>query len=131
MSDLLTVHLYTAEFEKWKQMLSQLVAGQTEDVAAFPLVVRSVFFRTQMPFIVSESGGFGFSNYGGLHDSDERARQITRYKEELRKYPIAGDVYTQATNIEEEQNGIIDAVSCELKVPAGLLASRSPKIYRK
>jgi hypothetical protein len=42
----------------------------------------------------------------------------------LRANPIAGDVYTQATNIEEEQNGIIDFITGGLNVPEGLLNSR-------
>jgi hypothetical protein len=45
------------------------------------------------------------------------------FKQELRKRPIAGDIYTQATNIEEEKNGILDAHTGELRVPAGILAS--------
>ena len=44
--------------------------------------------------------------------------------QELRRRPIAGDVYTQATNIEDERNGLIDPQTGALSVPAGLLASR-------
>ena len=124
-SDLLTAHLYTPEIEQWKVVLDKLVDGQLNGVAAFPLVVGDPFFyRHQVPLIVSEWGGFGFVNYGGPKDSDDRATQIKLFKEELRKRPIAGDVYTQATNIEEERNGIIDAGTGELKVPAGILASK-------
>ncbi len=36
---------------------------------------------------------------------------------------MAGDVYTQATNIEDEQNGLIHASTGELKVPENLLKS--------
>ncbi len=36
---------------------------------------------------------------------------------------IAGDVYTQATNIEDEKNGLIDAGTGELKVRENLLRS--------
>jgi hypothetical protein len=125
-SDLLTVHLYTASLEHWKQLLDKLVSGQLKDVAAFPLVTGDPFFyRNQLPLLVSEWGGFGFADYGGPKDNGERTEQITLFKQELRKRPIAGDVYTQATNIEEEQNGIIDAATGVLKVPAGLLNSRS------
>ncbi|HEX8561533.1 MAG TPA: glycoside hydrolase family 2 TIM barrel-domain containing protein [Flavobacterium sp.] len=121
-SDLLTAHLYTPELERWEQVLDELVAGKLEGVAAFPLVVGDpFFFRKQVPLIVSEWGGFGFVDYGGPKDDDERATQIKLFKQELRKRPIAGDVYTQATNIEDERNGIIDAVTGELKVPEGLL----------
>jgi hypothetical protein len=123
-SDILTVHLYTPELTRWKEMLDQLVAGQLIGVAAFPLVVGDPFFyRNQVPLIVSEWGGFGFADYGGPKDSEERTHQIRLYKDELRKRPIAGDVYTQATNIEEERNGLIDSGTGELKVPAGLLKS--------
>ncbi len=58
---------------------------------------------------------------------NDRTTQIKLFKEELRKRPIAGDVYTQATNIEDERNGIIDAGTGELKVPAGILASKPPQ----
>lgn len=123
-SDLLTAHLYTPDIQRWREMLDQLVSGQLVGVAAFPLVVGDPFFyRKQVPLVVSEWGGFGFVEYGGPKDDNERAKQIRLFKEELRKRPIAGDVYTQATNIEDERNGLIDEVTGELNVPAGLLAS--------
>ncbi|MCW3079222.1 sugar-binding domain-containing protein [Segetibacter sp.] len=123
-SDLLTAHLYTPDIQRWRQMLDQLVSGQMVGVAAFPLVVGDPFFyRNQVPLIVSEWGGFGFIDYGGPNDDAERAKQISLFKDELRKRPIAGDVYTQATNIEDERNGLIDEETGALKVPAGLLAS--------
>jgi beta-galactosidase/beta-glucuronidase len=123
-SDLLTAHLYTPDLQRWNQMLDQLVSGQLNGVAAFPLVVGDPFFyRRQVPLVVSEWGGFGFADYGGPKDSDERTVLIKRFKEALRSRPIAGDVYTQATNIEEERNGLIDSGTGELKVPAGLLRS--------
>jgi hypothetical protein len=100
-----------------------------EGVAAFPLVIGDPFFyRRQVPLIVSEWGGFGFADYGGPKDSEERATQIALYKQELRKRAIAGDVYTQATNIEDERNGLIDFGTGELKVPANLLNARDQKM---
>ncbi len=123
-TDLLTVHLYTPDIEKWKSSLDQLLQGENVGIAAFPLVIGDpFFFKQQNPVIISEWGGFGFVDYGGPHDANDRAEKITRYKEELRKRNIAGDVYTQATNIEDEKNGLIDAVTGELKVPEGLLSS--------
>ncbi|MGI8637931.1 MAG: glycoside hydrolase family 2 protein, partial [Segetibacter sp.] len=123
-SDMLTAHLYTPDLERWKHMLDQLVSGQMVGVAAFPLVVGDPFFyRNHVPLVVSEWGGFGFVEDGGPQDDNERAKQIRLFKEELRKRPIAGDVYTQATNIEDERNGLIDAVTGELHVPAGLFSS--------
>ena len=123
-SDLLTAHLYTPDVQRWQEMLDQLVSGQLVGVAAFPLVVGDPFFyRNQVPLVVSEWGGFGFVEYGGPKDDNERAEQIRLFKDELRKRPIAGDVYTQATNIEDERNGLIDAETGALNVPAGLLAS--------
>jgi beta-galactosidase/beta-glucuronidase len=123
-SDLLTAHLYTPEIGRWKELLQKLVDGELNGVTAYPLVVGDPFFyRKQVPIIVSEWGGFGFVNYGGPQDADEQAKQIRLFKEEIRKYPIAGDVYTQATNIEDERNGLIDDHTGELRVPAGLLRS--------
>jgi hypothetical protein len=52
-----------------------------------------------------------------------RAELIKQYKMELTTRPVAGDVYTQATNIEDEKNGLIDTETGELLVPAGLLKS--------
>lgn len=109
-------------------MLDQLVRGQLVGVAAFPLVVGDPFFyKTQVPLVISEWGGFGFADYGGPEDSEARAEQISLYKKELRKRTIAGDVYTQATNIEDEKNGLIDDRTGELKVPAGILKARDEK----
>ncbi|MEO6915161.1 MAG: sugar-binding domain-containing protein [Chitinophagaceae bacterium] len=124
-SDLLTAHLYTPDLNHWKNLLDKLTAGELDNVAAFPLVVGDPFFyRNQLPLIVSEWGGFGFVNYGGPADANDRAEKIKLFKEELRKRPIAGDVYTQATNIEDERNGLIDNATGRLMVPEGLLSSR-------
>lgn len=123
-SDLLTVHLYTPELEHWNRLLDELIAGKLIGVAAFPLTVGDpFFFRKQVPLLVSEWGGFGFADYGGPKDDEQRTTQIKQYKDELRKRAIAGDVYTQATNIEDEKNGLIDFTTGELNVPEGLLNS--------
>jgi beta-galactosidase/beta-glucuronidase len=128
-SDLLTVHLYTPELERWKALLDQLTQGKMDDVAAFPIVVGDPFFyRRQAPMLISEWGGFGFADYGGPKNNDERAHQITLFKKELRDRQFAGDVYTQATNIEDERNGIIDFGTGELKVPDGLFTDEDPAI---
>lgn len=124
-SDLLTAHLYTPDLTHWQWMLDELTRGNLDTIAAFPLVVGDPFFyRKQVPLVVSEWGGFGFENYGGPVDDTDRASQITLFKEELAKRSVAGDVYTQATNIENERNGLIDFETGALKVPAGLLASK-------
>jgi hypothetical protein len=81
------------------------------------------FFRRQVPLIVSEWGGFGFADYGGPQSDADRAAQIRLFKKELRTRPIAGDVYTQATNIEDERNGIIDFNTGSFTIPEGLLDS--------
>src|SRR5688500_1336780 len=105
-------------------MLDKLMRGETEDVAAQPLVVGDPFFlRGHVPIVISEWGGFGFPDYGGPDDFAERARRITAFKKELRSRNFSGDVYTQATDVEEEQNGLLDAKTGALRVPAGLLAS--------
>ncbi|WP_293894997.1 glycoside hydrolase family 2 protein [Flavobacterium sp.] len=123
-SDLLTVHLYTPDIEHWRNLLDGLCEGQLNGVAAFPLVVGDPFFyRSQVPLLVSEWGGFGFENYGGPEGDSERTRLIGLFKKELRRRPIAGDIYTQATNIEDEKNGIINAETGELNVSPGLLKS--------
>ncbi|AQG81099.1 glycoside hydrolase family 2 protein [Spirosoma montaniterrae] len=125
-SDLLTAHLYTPDPGHWRNLLDRLTQGELEGVAAFPLVVGDPFFyRRQVPLLVSEWGGFGFANYGGPTDADDRTDRIRLFKRELRERPIAGDVYTQATNIEDERNGLIDFHTGELLVPAGLLRSGS------
>ena len=83
------------------------------------------FYRGQVPLIISEWGGFGFSNYGGPGEENEKADRISAFKREMRRRPVAGDIYTQATSIEEEVNGIIEPTSGELLVPPDLLNSRS------
>jgi hypothetical protein len=130
-SDLLTAHLYTPDLPFWQDLLDRLTNGEMIGVAAHPLVVGDPFFyRKQLPFVISEWGGFGFPDYGGPQDQAERTSRIREFKEELRRRPIAGDIYTQATNIEDERNGLIDAHTGELSVPAGLLFSRDLKIGR-
>lgn len=123
-SDLLTAHLYTPDADRWRELLDRLIAGNLADVAVNPLVVGDPFFyRRQVPLLVSEWGGFGFADYGGPEGAEARTERIRLFKEEMRKRPIAGDVYTQATDIEDERNGLIDPQTGALSVPAGLLAS--------
>lgn len=125
-SDLLTAHLYTPELQRWKELLDMMVNGELIGVAAFPLVVGDPFFyKRQLPLIVSEWGGFGFVDYGGPKDDEARAELIRQFKQELRKRPFAGDVYTQATNIEDERNGLIEEMTGALKVPPGILRSKA------
>jgi len=125
-SDLLTAHLYTPNLARWTDLLDCMTQGEMEDVAAFSLVVGDPFFyRGQIPLLVSEWGGFGFVDYGGPEEAGDRAERIRLFKQELRRHAIAGDVYTQATDIEDERNGLIDPETGALSVPPGLLASRT------
>lgn len=131
-SDLLTAHLYTPDVKRWREVLDNMVNGDLDKVAVFPLVVGDPFFyKRQVPLIVSEWGGFGFVDYGGPGSDNERTQLIHEFKNELRTRTIAGDVYTQATDIEDERNGLIDAVTGTLKVPAGILNSRDPDAFLK
>lgn len=68
-------------------------------------------------------GGVGFAAYGGPGEFTDRAERIRAFKRELRRHTIAGDVYTQATSIEDENNGLIEPHSGALVVPPGLLGS--------
>ena len=123
-SDLLTVHSYQTSVDRWGEVLSRLAAGDTDGVAARPLVVGDpYFFGGQDPLVVSEWGGFGFELYGGPTELGTRAERIRAFKRELGRHAIAGDVYTQATSVEGESNGLLDAHSGELLVPRGILAS--------
>lgn len=89
-----------------------------------PLVVGDpYFYGGQVPLMVSEWGGFGFSIYGGPVELGTRMERILAFKQELRRRGIAGDVYTQATSIEDETNGPVDARTGELLVSGGLHAS--------
>lgn len=125
-SHLLTAHVYTPDLGRWEEVLDLLVAGHTEGVTANPLIVGDpYFYRGQVPLVISEWGGFGFTDYGGPADAEDKAERIRAFKRELRRRPTAGDVYTQATSIEDEVNGLIDPHSGELFVPPGLLDSGS------
>ena len=70
-------------------------------------------------------GRLWLANNGDPCDDGSQAQQIKLYKQALRKHHMTGDVDTQATIIEDEQNGLIDAASGESKVPAGLLHSNN------
>jgi hypothetical protein len=123
-SDLLTVHSYETDVARWREVLDRVVAGDTQSVAARPLVVGDPFFYgAQTPLVVSEWGGFGFPMYGGPTELHARAERIAAFKRELRSRAIAGDVYTQATSVEGESNGLLGASDGELLVPPGLLSS--------
>jgi len=123
-SHLLTAHVYTPSPTEWVSSLDRLTAGETHGVTAQPLIVGDeYFYRGQTPLVISEWGGFGFTNYGGPEEAEGRHRLIQQFKHEMRQRPIAGDIYTQATSIEDEVNGIIDPHTGELLVPAGLLGT--------
>jgi hypothetical protein len=123
-SHLLTAHVYTTKLDRWRNLLDRLVAGEVEGVTAERLVVGDPFrYAGQIPLVISEWGGFGFEGYGGPSEADERADRIRAFKRELRTRAVAGDVYTQATSIEDETNGLIDAPTGDLLVPEGTLAS--------
>ena len=71
-SDLLTAHLYTPDLERWRDLLDQLAEGKNEGVGANPLVVGDPYFYCgQIPLVVSEWGGFGFSDYGRPAEAPE------------------------------------------------------------
>ena len=127
-SALLTVHSYQTEQPRWEEVLDRLESGAHDGVAARPLVVGDPYFYAgQAPVVVSEWGGFGFAMYGGPAALDTRADRIRAFKRALRARAIAGDVYTQATSVEGETNGLIDPHTGALLVPAGLLASPPPR----
>jgi beta-galactosidase/beta-glucuronidase len=126
-SHLLTAHVYTADLAKWSSVLDRIIAGETKGVAAQPLITGDPYFYLgQVPLIISEWGGFGFTDYGGPGSAEEKSRIIKTFKREMRERRIAGDIYTQATSIEDETNGVINAETGELLVEEGLLNSVLP-----
>ncbi|MBA3943744.1 MAG: glycoside hydrolase family 2 [Herpetosiphonaceae bacterium] len=120
-SDLLTAHIYQSNPEAWEHALDRLCAGDTAVTAEALVVGDPFFYEGQVPLVVSEWGGFGFEGYGGPTALGARGQQIKQYKQALRARPIAGDVYTQATNVEDERNGLIDFTTGELLVPDNIL----------
>jgi hypothetical protein len=130
-SDVFTAHVYDLDLDRWRDAIRRIADGDVDDVTVRRLVVGDPFFYAgQLPLVISEWGGFGFSGYGGPIDLDVRAERIRAFKGALRELPVAGDVYTQATNIEDETNGVIDPRAGELLVPAGLLR-REPASSRR
>lgn len=123
-SHLLTAHVYTPDSAAWSSVLDRLTAGETRGVAAQPLITGDPYFYSgQAPLVISEWGGFGFTDYGGPGENEEKTKRIREFKREMRRRRVAGDIYTQATSIEDETNGIIDQSSGELLVPPGVLDS--------
>ncbi len=124
-SDLLSAHVYTPDLATWDKTLDEFVAGQLEGVAVNPLVVGDPFFYAgQAALVVSEWGGFGFPAYGGPEEVRAKTASIRAFKRALRQHAIGGDVYTQATSIEDEVNGLIDPTTGALLVPPGILSSQ-------
>jgi beta-galactosidase/beta-glucuronidase len=125
-SHLLTAHVYTPDLTQWSSVLDRITSGETNGVAAQPLISGDpYFYKGQVPLVVSEWGGFGFSDYGGPGGAEEKTNRIRDFKREMKKRRVAGDIYTQATSIEDETNGIIDAATGELLVEPGLLDSNT------
>ena len=125
-SHLLTAHVYTPDPQHWADSLDRLIGGEMQGVTAQPLIVGDpYFYQGQTPLVISEWGGFGFTNYGGPSETEEKWQRIKTFKKEMRRRQIAGDMYTQATSIEDEINGIIDPPTGELLVPENLLGSDS------
>jgi hypothetical protein len=123
-SHLLTAHVYTPDSAAWSSVLDRLVAGEMHGVAAQPLIAGDPYFYSgQVPLVISEWGGFGFSDYGGPGENEEKTERIREFKKEMRRRKVAGDIYTQATSIEDETNGIIEQSSGELLVVPDLLNS--------
>ncbi len=125
-SDLLTAHIYQNTQAGWDDALDRLCHGDSTVTAESLVVGDPFFYEGQVPLVVSEWGGFGWEGYGGPAELDARAEQIVAYKQALRARPIAGDVYTQATNIEDERNGLIDFKTGQLFVPPGILRTCNP-----
>jgi hypothetical protein len=127
-SHLLTAHVYTPDLGAWSSVLDRIIEGETKGVAAQPLISGDpYFYKGQVPLIISEWGGFGFTDYGGPGGAEEKSQRIKDFKREMRARRVGGDIYTQATSIEDETNGIINADSGELLVEPGLLGSNSIK----
>jgi beta-galactosidase/beta-glucuronidase len=125
-SHLLTAHVYTPDSAVWASTLDRIIEGETKGVAAQPLITGDpYFYRGQAPLVISEWGGFGFTDYGGPGETQAKTETIRKFKREMRRRRVAGDIYTQATSIEDEINGIIDQSSGELLVEPGLLDSNS------
>jgi beta-galactosidase/beta-glucuronidase len=125
-SHLLTAHVYTPDSTVWESTLDRIIEGETKGVAAQPLITGDpYFYRGQSPLVISEWGGFGFTDYGGPGETQAKTETIRKFKREMRRRRVAGDIYTQATSIEDEINGIIDQSSGELLVEPGLLDSNS------
>ncbi|MCK6548336.1 glycoside hydrolase family 2 [Myxococcota bacterium] len=122
VADLLTVHLYTANLADWTASLDALVAGALTEIAGRALVVDDrPATVAPAPIVVSEWGGFGFAWYGGPAEDAKRADLIRAFKRALHTRAIAGDVYTQAIDVEDEKNGILDAATGALRLPEGAL----------
>lgn len=122
VSDLLTVHLYTTNLAVWTAALDALVQGALAEVAGRALVLGDRAARVdEAPIVISEWGGFGFAWYGGPAEDAKRADLIRAFKRALHTRAIAGDVYTQAIDVEDEKNGILDAATGALRLPEGAL----------
>ena len=124
-SDLLTAHLYTPDLGRWRELLDRLIGGELAGHGGVPAGGgRPVFLPRPAPAAGERVGRLrllGLRRPGRMPRPAPTASATSSASCALR--PIAGDVYTQATNIEDERNGLIGFHSGELEVPAGLLRS--------
>ena len=123
-SDLLTAHIYRNTLAGWEDALDRVCEGDIGVTAEALVVGDPFFFEGQVPLVISEWGGFGFDSYGGPADHAARGEQIRAFKRAATLRSIAGDIYTQATNVEDETNGLIDFDTGRLLVPEGILSHR-------
>ncbi len=130
-TDLLTLHIYDNNLEKWQKDLQNIASLAAPDSPRFkqltgkpPVIGNDYTYKSELPVIISEWGGFG-SLYGGPAAEQEKFGQIRRYKEVLHQAqpPIAGDCYTQLGDVENETNGLLDKELDRLEDPQFIRAS--------
>ncbi len=130
-TDLLSLHLYVNQSDKWQQDLAALPAlveptnPRFPAVAGKPAVVGDPYsFGGELPFVISEWGGFG-ALYGGPQAEAEKFALLRQYKAALHTegQKIAGDCYTQLGDVESETNGLLDKAQLRLRDPRFLAAS--------
>lgn len=128
VSDIITLHDYEESGEillqRYQELKDRILAGEVYHCSHKSAFANGYGYRGQ-PVIISEFGGIAFNNddrgwgYGSKVDTEEAfIRRFDEITTAVKKLPyVCGFCYTQATDVQQEINGLMDAARNPKVVP--------------